>query len=156
MRYEFEINDKSCSELGIVIGRGSIDALHAPVQRKDYITNENAGINGVQYLAIDQYVPKVASRDVNLVVYLMAKSKENYWTAYNRLTELLGKGGLITLTEAVYEDGADDTDEYACYRLIYKSCTQFSEFNGRMAKLQLRFTEPDPANRNIVYGRAGD
>lgn len=148
MIYEFSINDIPCEQLGVTIGRGSVDALHAPVQRKDYITNENASINGVQYLTDKDYMPKFASRDVSIVVYLEATSKESYWTAYDRLCNLLN-AGVVTLTEAVYKDGVDDTDTYVVYRLIFKSCTQFSEYNGRMAKLLLRFTEPDPTNRNI-------
>lgn len=46
MIYEFTINDIPCEQLGVTIGRGSVDALHTPVQRKDYITNENASIKG--------------------------------------------------------------------------------------------------------------
>ena len=118
------------------------------MQRKDYITNENASINGVQYLTDNEYMPKFASRDVSIVVYLEAANKESYWTAYNRLCNLLN-AGVVRITEMVYEDGLDDTDTYVVYRLIFKSCTQFSEYNGRMAKLLLRFTEPDPTNRNI-------
>ena len=148
MIYEFSINDIPCEQLGVTIGRGSVDALHAPVQRKDYITNENENINSVQYLTDNEYMPKFASRDVSIVVYLEAANKESYWTAYNRLCNLL-KAGVVRITEMVYEDCLDDTDTYVVYRLIFKSCTQFSEYNGRMAKLLLRFTEPDPTNRNI-------
>ena len=122
MIYEFSINDIPCEQLGVTIGRGSVDALHAPVQRKDYITNENASINGVQYLTDNEYMPKFASRDVSIVVYLEATSKESYWTAYNRLCNLLN-AGVVRITETVYEDGADDTDTYVVYRRIVKSCT---------------------------------
>ena len=74
MIYEFSINDIPCEQLGVTIGRGSVDALHAPVQRKDYITNENASINGVQYLTDNEYMPKFASRDFTIVVYLEVAS----------------------------------------------------------------------------------
>ena len=77
MRYEFSINDIPCEQLGVTIGRGSVEALHTPVQRKDYITNENASINGVQYLTDKDYMPKFASRDVSIVVYLEAASKDS-------------------------------------------------------------------------------
>ena len=148
MRYEFSINDIPCEQLGVTIGRGSVDALHATVQRKDYITNENASINGVQYLTDNEYMPKIASRDVSIVVYLEAASKESYWTAYNRLCNLLN-AGVVRITEMVYEDGLDDTDTYVVYRLLFTSCPQFRQYNRRTTKLLLHLTEPDPTNRNI-------
>lgn len=145
MNYDFYFNNKDIN--GLVIGQGSIDQLHAPISRKEYITNECALVDGTQYLIDIRFLPRVQARDINLNVYLMANNVNEFYDRYTELTDILNDGA-VTLTEVVTDDNGDDAMSVV-YHLIFKSCTTYQEFNGRMAKMQLRFIEPNPNEREI-------
>lgn len=145
MQYNFLINGTKAERLGLVIGMGAIDALHAPLSRKEYITNESASIDGQQVLVDARFLPCFASRDINIVVYIIASTSDDYLAKYNALMNILNSGVVDLTEEAIYENFRIIRTNY---QLIFKSCTTFSEFNGKMAKMQLRFNEPNPTLRD--------
>lgn len=66
---------------------------------------------------------------------------------YRSFVEELKKGA-IDLTLYAWEG---DTYIRETYYLNYVSCSQYSEFNGRLAKFVLKLNEPNPENRLIEH-----
>lgn len=159
MNYELEINGyNALSAWGVTLGDGSVSALMTPPPMKDYITNESAATHGKIIANSPAAMPKVDSRDVQLTIYIHARKAEDtvsggsviergFYTRYAEFVAELQKGQIILRTR--YQ-------ENVYYRLYYVSCSQFSQFNGRMGKFTLRLTEPNPMDRNPIIEDADD
>lgn len=125
---------------GVTLPQSSVDALWGFAPLKGYVTNESSLIDGVQVLCLDGYVPRVDKRELTLVFYLHAKDRVEFNSRRDSLESEL-RGGRLTLWVADRPD--------CLFRLVYKSCSQFTQFNGRLAKFTLRLEEPNPNNRTI-------
>lgn len=128
---------------GVFFTDNSITALMTPAPLKSYITNKSALQPGKQVLP---YAPKVDERDVQLTFGLRASSLAQFLMRYRKFCAELEKG-VIDLMVHIYEG---NTWIKTTYRLNYISCNQYSEFNGRLAKFTIKFSEPDPSNRIIT------
>lgn len=132
---------------GVFFAESSVTALMTPAPRKSYITNKSALSNGKQVLTASGTLPKTDERDISLTFGLKAKSLAQFLTRYRSFTEELKKGAL-ELTVYIYEG---NTYYRETYYLNYLSCSQYSEFNGRLAKFVLKVNEPNPENRQIEH-----
>lgn len=127
---------------GVFFTDSSITALMTPAPLKNYITNKSALQPGKQVLP---NAPKVDERDVQLTFGLRASSLAQFLMRYDKFCKELEKGA-IKLTVHIYES---PTWIKTIYNLNYISCTQYTEFNGRLAKFTIKFNEPDPSNRSV-------
>lgn len=125
----------------------SVTVLMAPPPRKSYITNKSALSDGKQVLTASGALPKTDERDISLSFGLSAKSLSQFLMRYRAFTDELKKG-VIDLTLHVWEGG---TFFKETYHLVYLSCSQYSEFNGRLAKFVLKLNEPNPENRTLEH-----
>ena len=132
------------SRWGVFIAETSITALMTPAPLKAYITNKSALSHGKQVLTDNGNKPKVDERDVQLTFGLKARSLAQFLTRYRSFCEELKKGA-IELT-VVISEGSSYIKE--TYHLIYNSCSQYTEFNGRLARFVLKLTEPNPEHRD--------
>ena len=140
MKGECFINGKDAFTMwGIMFAETSFSALLTPAPVKDYIKNKSALLDGTQVVC-DEYVhPKVDERDVQLVFGLKAKNLTEFLSKYSSFSEELQKGILDVRTK--YQPGVT-------YHLLYVSCTQFTQFNGRLGRFVLKVNEPNPMNRD--------
>lgn len=132
---------------GVFIAETSLTALMTPAPRKAYITNKSALSNGTQVLTDSGNKPKTDERDIQLIIGLKAKSLAQFLTRYRSFCEELKKGAM-TLTVNISEG---DTYLKETYYLLYNSCNQFSEYNGRLARFVLKMTEPNPERRDTEH-----
>ena len=132
---------------GVFFADGSAAALMAPAPKKSYIANKSALNNGKQTLTGNGTLPKTDERDVQLTFGLKARSFAQFVMRYRSFVEELKKGA-IDLTLHAWEG---DTYIRETYHLNYVSCSQYSEFNGRLAKFVLKLNEPDPENRSFEH-----
>lgn len=152
MTYELEINGyDAAARWGVTLGDGSLSALMTPAPMKDYITNESAATAGKIIANSTAAMPKPDSRDVQLTVYVHARraqdtvgtdgtvAEKGFYTRYAEFVAELQKGAITLRTR--YQ-------ENVYYRLYYVSCSQFSQFNGRLGKFTLRLNEPNPTDRD--------
>lgn len=140
MTWELEINGMDARvRWGVSLGYGSLTALMTPPPMKDYITNESAAAHGKVIANSASAMPKVDSREVQLTVFLQADSAEAFYSKYASFVEELQGGQILLRTRYQPE---------VMYRLYYLSCSQFSNFNGRLGKFVLRLSEPNPMNRS--------
>lgn len=140
MDYELEINGwNAAAKWGAVLGYGSLAALMSPPPMKDYITNESAATAGRIVANAATAMPKADSRDVQLTIYIHASTKAEFFSRHASFVAELQKGRLTLRTSHQQE---------TYYRLLYVSCSQFSQFNGKMGKFTIKFNEPDPTDRD--------
>lgn len=125
---------------GVVFPDTSLNQLMNFVPLKPYITNTSAKIDGVQVLSTGAYVPKVDKVDYTLVFYLYAPSVTAFNTQRDALEAVL-KAGAFTLWVKERPN--------TLFRLIYHNSSQFTQYNGRLAKFTLKCEEPNPNNRSL-------
>jgi len=123
------------AEWGVVLPDTSVSQLMAFAPLKPFVSNKTRLDDGTQVITTDA---KVDERDLTLVFYVKASTQAQF----NHRIDALGtvfRNGSFTLWIA------ERANDY--YRLIYQSCSQFTQFNGRLAKFTLKVTEPDPTDR---------
>lgn len=124
------------SKWGISLQQTALTELMTPAPNKDYITSEARLENGTRYIVN----PNVGERDVTLLVNLIAKDEETFLTNYSSFCEELAKGKI-----EIWTRWQPDVK----YRLLYKSCSQYSQFLQGLAKFTLKMVEPNPKNRAL-------
>lgn len=136
---ELFINNMDAQEeFGIIFGAESFTALLTPPPVKAYIENKSALIHGKRVLGGENNPPKLDERDIQLTFFLKAKNTTRFLAQYAGFCQLLGGGKVDIRTK--YQPNVT-------YHCNYISCTQFSQFNGRLAKFVLKLNEPNPNNR---------
>ena len=116
-------------------GRARV-ALLTPPALKDPIVNKSRVEHGTRYITGNS--PKVEERSLDLAFHIVAASEADFLYKYEGLCREL-EGEELTLVTR------QKPDTY--YHLIYRSCTQYEEYNGTMAKFVLRVIEPNPKDR---------
>lgn len=139
MRGECYINNKDAhDEWGLILGETSFTALLTPAPVKGYVQNKSALMHGKQVLSGEENLPKIDERDLQLVFAIKAKNRTEFLARYASFVSELEKGIIDLRTK--YQPGV-------VYHLLYMSCQQFTQFNGRLAKFVLKLNEPNPKNR---------
>ncbi|MCC8175534.1 MAG: hypothetical protein LIO91_03780 [Bacteroidales bacterium] len=131
---------------GIRLAETSLTALMTPPPLKDYISNSSALEHGKRVLTDNGNRPKVNEREVQLVISLEASSLAQFLTRYRAFCDVL-KQGVVSITLVVTENATRYSETF---HLNFLSCSQYSEFNGRLGKFTLKFNEPNPENRELV------
>lgn len=132
---------------GVFFSETSVTNLMAPPPKKAYITNKSALSNGKQVLTNSGNVPKTDERDIQLTFGLRATSLAKFLMQYRSFVSELKKGA-IDLTIHIWEG---DTYYKETFYLNYVSCSQYAEYNGRLAKFVLKLNEPNPENRLLEH-----
>lgn len=137
------INGNDISQYGLIALEGTIAALIKPNTYKDLPKNENLSMHGTVIFA-NPSLRKVKQRDVTLPFLFQSSSLYAMQRALNALRDDLINGT---------EDGVNEIYIPAIgtrFYLIFNSMPAFAHFgdlrNG-MAKISIKFTEPNPNNR---------
>lgn len=133
---ELEINGVDAYDsYGLSLSDGALSALMTPAPNKSLIESSYRKQPGKKVIVRDVVSD---SRELNLEVHITAPDKATFYQRYAGFCSELSKGLLVIKTS--FQPGV-------YYRLIYLSCTQFSQFIQQMAKFSLKLSEPDPTNR---------
>lgn len=124
----------SRSQYGIVFTASAVNALLAPPPLKAYVTNKSRAEHGKR---ITGGTTRYDERDVTLEIYLEAPDWATFTTR---------RAAMMTLFQSMVTVVIGD-ESSIYYRLYYLSCSQFTQFNGRIARFQVKFNEPNPNNR---------
>ena len=134
---ELYINgDDAFAEYGMSMESSALSSLMTPPPSKEFIENKSRLENGKRVVTSN---PMVDERELSLQFHIKANGKSDFLVKYSKLCDVLASGVLEISTS--YQQGV-------VYRMIYVSCTQFSEYRLGMAKFTLRLNEPNPTNRN--------
>lgn len=123
---------------GIIPDTKLMAALLAPAPVKDPIQSESRLEHGTRTIIPEGSV-KLAKRDVTLEVGLTAPNLTEFYTRYKGFIEELASGWL-KISSPKFLPGV-------VFNCRYVSCTQFTQYNGRIAKFILKLEEPNPNNR---------
>lgn len=130
------INGKDAySNWGVTLDDTSLSSLMTPPASKDFTENKSRSIDGKQVLVKN---PRVDERDFTLQINLTAPSRSVFVSRYNSFCQELATGKLDIST--IYLPGVT-------FKTIYKSCRQFTQFNGQIGKFILSLNEPNPTDR---------
>lgn len=121
---------------GIVFDSSSISALMTPAPMKDFIENASRLEHGKRVVTTN---PKVESRTLSLSFSLYANDEETFFNRYDSFCAELEKGTVNIMLS---------NRPTIVYKLIYKSCKQFTQYNNRLAKFILNLEEPNPKDRS--------
>lgn len=102
---------------------------------KEYTTNKSPLRDGKE---VDPTPPKVDERDITLTLYVEGKTEVIMESRLDALEAVL-RSGLLEIRIPRHNN--------KIYRVNYISCTQFADYNGRLAKFILKFNEPNPNDR---------
>lgn len=134
---ELKINGKDAyTEWGISFDQTALSTLMTPPPNKSYIENKSRLENGKKVLV---HNPKVDERSVTLSFNLTARNDGEFFERYNSFCEEL-RGGVLNI-ETKYQNGV-------VYKMVYESCSQFSQLIREIARFSLRLVEPNPDDRS--------
>ncbi len=137
MKGELYINGLDAWEnWGITMDSSSLSTLMTPAGLKDYPTNKSRLDHGVQYL-IDDNV-RMDERDLTLSLALVAPTKALFFARYESFCAQLATGQINIKTK--YQSDV-------VYKCLYKSCSQYQQYLGKVGKFSLKLVEPDPTDR---------
>lgn len=128
--------DDAWTTWGVGLEDGSLGELMAPPALKAPIVNESRLEDGKRYHMED--TQRLDERTITLVFFLIAGNINDYITNYRSFISALAAGEVTLQT---------DSEPDTLYHLIYGSCSQFRQFFGGLAKIAVKFIEPNPANR---------
>jgi hypothetical protein len=137
---DLTINEKNArTTWGIVANTKLMASLLAPASAKDPIQSESRLEHGTRTIIPNGSV-KLAKRDITLEVGLTAPSLTEFYARYKSFIEELTSGWL-KIASPKFLPGV-------IFNCRYVSCTQFTNYNGRIAKFILKLEEPNPNNRS--------
>lgn len=125
---------------GIVFDSSAISSLMTPAGMKDYIENSSRSEHGKRVIT-NANLAKVDSRSVTITFSLMAKNEDSFFSNYASFCEEIQKTGELKIIISVQPSVE--------YKLLYKSCSQFTQYNNKLAKFSLKCEEPNPNNRSL-------
>ena len=123
---------------GIVPNTKLMASLLAPPATKNPIQSESRKEHGTRTI-IPAGSVKLAKREFTLEVGLIARNLTEF---HARLT-----GFIEELTSGWLRIAAPRLIPGVVFNCRYMSCTQFTNYNGRIAKFILKLEEPNPKNR---------
>ena len=136
---DLTINDFDArTKWGIVPNTKLMAALLAPASVKDPIQSESRLEHGTRTIIPEGSV-KVAKRDITLELGLTAPNLTEFYARYQDFIRELTSGWL-RISAPRFLPGV-------VFNCRYVSCTQFTNYNGRIAKFILKLEEPNPNNR---------
>lgn len=132
-----KINDKDAKrEWGLIFDSSSVSALMTPPAMKAYIENASRLEDGKRVTTDNA---KVESRNVTLTFSLAARNETEFFSRYNSFCKEMQKG-IMNIELSILPN--------VVFKCIYKSCSQFTQYNNRLAKFSLKIEEPNPKDRN--------
>ena len=138
MERELFINDKDAyTTWGISMDTSSLSSLMTPAPNKELIENSSRLEHGKRVISSNA---KVDARDVTLTINLTAKNEQQFFDRYLSFCRELETGVLNIKTSF---------QPNVVYKMIYLSCSQFTQFMRGIASFSLKLNEPNPKDRNL-------
>ena len=122
---------------GVRMGNGFKDELYAPLELKEFVSNESRLENGKRVIVRN---PVKAGRTLSLEFCIVGSSESDLETKKNAMLAELYKGEVKLEVPEISED---------VFHLIYtgKSGTYSSGLSNMACKIKVNFEEPDPSVR---------
>lgn len=139
------INNVDAKNYGIRMGKNFIDSLEAPVDQRDYISNEVRTEDGIRIIPVK---PTKSSRTVTLEFQIMGVANngktahEDYESKVDKFNELCDNGFMTIQVPK------SRSDVYRLYSQRKSSSYSKGKANlGEVGKISVKFLEPNPSKR---------
>jgi len=123
---------------GLNLEDGGVSALMTPAPSKTYIESKSRLNHGKKVLTS---LVRYDERELTLPFHIVAKTKDDFFSLYAKFCDEVLAAGTFELQTRYVPD--------VVYRLVYLSCTQFSQFIQELAVFSLKVCEPDPTDRKV-------
>lgn len=127
-------------EYGVTLIRGWREALLKPASTKDYTKNDSRLEDGVRIVASSKY-SKQKERDVQFSCIIEGTSEKDYLDKYESFLNAIAYDGSILFKVPSLK---------RIFKLVYTDCTKFGDFGLKCGNFTLKFTEPNPADREAI------
>lgn len=138
MTGELIINGKDAyTSWGVNMGDRFLDALNEKAGKKEYITNDNKLMDGIEYC---DTIPKATERQLTLTFTVAGNSWEDFTAKRDAFFDELDKGDVAIQVPA---------DSAKVYHLKFKDSTgtYAQNLERTFCKVGVKFIEPNPKNR---------
>ena len=127
---------------GVRMGNGFRDALLAPIELKEFVSNESRLEHGKRVIASSS-LAKYAPRTVALEFLVSGSTASEMETNRSALFAVFYNGTVVLEVPEITAQ---------VFRLVYlgKSPTYSSGLSGRACRVMVSFEEPDPSQRQSV------
>lgn len=125
---------------GVTLTRGWREALLKPASVKDYTKNDSRLENGVRLVASAKYAKK-KERDIQISCILEGSTENDYLSKYESFLTDIAYSGLFFLKVPALNK---------VFKLVYTDCQKFGDFGLKNGNFTLKFTEPNPADRDNI------
>lgn len=136
MEKEVYINGKDAyTTWGISFDTSSLSSLMTPPPMKQF-AESNCRLKAGKVVITDN--PQIDERQVTLTFNMTARNETQFFSRYGDFCEELKKG--ILNIRSMYQPDVT-------YKMIYLSCSQFTQFVRQIASFTLKLNEPNPTDR---------
>lgn len=125
---------------GVTLTRGWREALLKPADVKDYTTNDSRLEHGVRMVATSAYAKK-KERNVQIDFLLQGASESDYLQKYEAFLAKMAYSGKILLKVPAMG---------RVFKIIYTDCQKYGDDGEKRGNFTLRFTEPNPEDRDSI------
>ena len=124
---------------GISLDSSGLSALMTPAPVKDFVSNESRLEDGTQYIVTH---PRLKERELILRLNLHAPTATLFYARYAAFCKDVLTTGTVNISTQ-YLTGV-------VFRCVYQSCTQYTQYRGKVARFALKLMEPDPTDRGLT------
>lgn len=121
---------------GITMDSSALSTLMTPAPQKDFVENKSRLQHGKRVVTDS---PMTDERTISLTFNLTASTETEFFSRYESFCEQLATGVLEITTQ--YQSDV-------VYRLIYLSCSQFTQYMRGLAQFILKVCEPNCNDRS--------
>ncbi|MBR3455745.1 MAG: hypothetical protein IKH26_10510 [Bacteroidaceae bacterium] len=137
MSEELYINGQDAwTTWGIGMDSSGLSALMTPAPVKDFVSNESRLEHGRQYITTN---PRLKERELTLRLCLYAPTAALFYARYAAFCKDVLATGTVNISTR-YQEGV-------VYHCLYQSCSQYTQYRGKVAKFALKLIEPNPSDR---------
>lgn len=127
-------------KFGITLIRGWREALLKPAATKEYTKNDSRLEHGIRMVAKVEYAKK-KEREVQISCILEGETESDYLAKYEDFLNAIAYGGMIQLKVPVMN---------RVFKFVYSDCAKFGDFGLKKGNFTLKFTEPNPDDREAI------
>ena len=141
MKGQAYINGTDISTWGVLLLKGTYEALLKPAPMKDWIFNSSRLAHGVEYL---ERSAKFNSRSISISVLIEGIAHDNVSAESDYLSKY--SSFLDAISQGVFSLSVPTLG--LTYKLVYNECSSYGDYGLNKGKFTLKLTEPNPTDRS--------
>jgi len=142
------LNGKSIEDYSLMPLDGTIATVLAPPKYKKLVGNASSFIHGETVISLPSS-RRIDKQDIQLSFLLKSESLQDTQRLLQELNDVLINGKSNTGVNEFSFPEIEQGESTLCLRLVYTEMSKFTPWPGGQALVTLKFTEPNPNNREL-------